>query len=53
MGRERNKTQHKMDFREKAVVFSQETTMHGVQYVGKENTHWFRRLVNYCNNSIS
>ena len=32
-----------MTFKEKAIVFTQETTMHGVQYVGKENIHWFRR----------
>ena len=53
MERKEIKLTTKMDFREKAVAFSQETTMHGVQYVGMENTHWFRRLANYCNNSIS
>ena len=32
-----------MSFKEKVKEFTQETTMHGVQYVGKEKNHWLRR----------
>lgn len=36
-----------MEVQKEAITFTQETTMHGVQYIGKESQHWFRRLYTY------
>ena len=34
-----------MTFKERLKDFSQDTSMHGVKYVGKENSHWIKRQV--------
>ena len=34
-----------MTFKERLKEFSQDTSMHGAKYVGKENSHWIKRQV--------
>ena len=38
-------TELTMTFSERFRDFSQDTSMHGVKYVGKENAHWVKRQV--------